>query len=428
MKFHRPQASSERPPRKPNRPGRRIAAVMGEDPWPLTSLRVLHVIPSVAMADGGPGRAIASMERALSEAGVRVTTLTSDDNPVCAGVAWTPLAAAANGASRVYARKWTDWYKVAPGLVPYLVREIRSHDVVHIHALFSFSSTIAAWIARGLRVPYVIRPLGALSAWGTSQRRRGLKRLSIAVIEGPNLRAASAVHFTSRMEMVEAEGLGLTFRGVVIPLGVEQEPQTLSLNLREASPILRGRRTILFLSRLDPKKNVEALIDALACSDELKAGSSLLVAGDGDSAYVDRLKARTRAAGIGDLVLWLGHVEGARKAAAFAAADLFVLPSFSENFGIAAVEAMLAGLPCVLSPGVAIAREAAEAGGAVVAEPGAQALAKAISDALRDEGARKAMGERAREFALSAYSTPAMARRLIDLYQSVASLKAPRAA
>jgi glycosyltransferase involved in cell wall biosynthesis len=389
---------------------------------------VLHVIPSVSIADGGPSKAIALMERALSEAGIRVTTLTTDHNLDSKGMGCKQLAVVANGACRIYARKWTNWYKVAPGVVPYLMSHIRSFDVVHIHALFSFSSTVAAAIARGFGIPYVIRPLGALGAYGTSQRRRRLKRLSIALVEGPILRAAAAVHFTSRAEMEEAKDLGLVFHGVVIPLGIEPEPQTSLMNMREAYPALTDRRAILFLSRLDPKKNVEALIDAFASSDELKSVSALLVAGTGDCSYVDGLKQRANAAGVGDLVLWLGHVDGARKAAAFAAADIFVLPSSSENFGIAAVEAMLAGLPCVLSSGVAIAADAAGAGGAVVVEPVPQALAMAIGATLRNEGARKTMGGRAREFALSAYSTSAMARRLIDLYEGVASLRRRRGA
>jgi glycosyltransferase involved in cell wall biosynthesis len=366
------------------------------------------------------------MERALSEAGIVVTTLTTDHDPAGDGGERKLWPAVANGAFRVYAHKWMHWYKVAPGLVPYLSKTVRSYDVVHIHALFSFSSTVAAWIARWMGVPYVIRPLGTLSNYGIGQRRRHLKRLSIALIERSILRSAAAVHFTSRAEMEEAKGLGLSFRGVVISLGIEDEPHSAAERLVEAHQGVAGRKAILFLSRLDPKKNVEALIDAFASSDDLKASSVLVIAGTGDRSYVDGLQARATAAGIRDRVLWLGHVEGAQKAAAFAAADLFVLPSFSENFGIAAVEAMLAGVPCVLSRGVAIASDAVAGGAAVVAEPEATALANAMCDTLRNETARKAMGERARAFALINYSSCAMAHRLIELYDAIALSKVVR--
>ena len=156
-------------------------------------LRVLHVIPSVSMRDGGPSRAIGIMERALSAAGVEVTTLTTDHDVELYGGAGPPVAV--NGAHRIYARKWLHPYKVAPGLVPHLMRAVQTHDVVHIHALFSFATTAAAWAARRAGVPYVVRPLGSLARYGLRERRQRLKRLSMALIEGPILRARGSGAF-----------------------------------------------------------------------------------------------------------------------------------------------------------------------------------------------------------------------------------------
>ena len=101
------------------------------------SLRVLHVIPSVSLRDGGPTRAIGIIERALSAAGVEVTTLTTDHglDLHCGSCA----LGAESGAHRIYAHKWLDPYKVAPGLVPRLMQAVKRHDVIHIHALFSFA-------------------------------------------------------------------------------------------------------------------------------------------------------------------------------------------------------------------------------------------------------------------------------------------------
>src|SRR5262249_34765596 len=145
------------------------------------------------------------------------------------------------------------------------------------------------------------------------------------------------------------------------------------------------------------------------------------------------LKARADAAGLADRVLWLGHVDGARKQAVLAAADVFVLPSFSENFGIAAVEALLAGVPCVLSEDVAIARtiEGAGAGMAVRPEPAAVALALARILELGPtphQGVAHAMGQRARQLAQEDFSASVMARRLIALYEDVRGSLLPEAA
>jgi glycosyltransferase involved in cell wall biosynthesis len=367
------------------------------------------------------------MERALGAADIAVTTLATDHRNKFeqAPGASLPLS---EGATRVYARKWINPYKVAPGLVTQLGRHLGSHDVVHIHALFSFAPTVAAWMARRFDVPYIVRPLGTLSTYGVTMRRRRLKQLSLDLVESRILRNAAAVHFTSRSELEEAKSLGLSFRGVVIPLGVEREPPGSAARLRATYPALVGRRVVLFLSRLDPKKNVAGLIDAMGLSDTLKRSTMLLIAGSGAPGYVDSLKTRAAAAGIADHIVWLGQVEGAEKSAAFAAADVFVLPSFSENFGIAAVEGMLAGLPCVLGQGVAIATEIACAGAGLAVTPDPRAIAGALERILGNDDTRHEMGQRALGFAEREYSTRAMTERLIALYEEVSDRKRSRLA
>lgn len=377
-------------------------------------LRVLHVIPSLAPEDGGPTRALYAIEAGLAEAGVEVTTVTT-----------VARAAGRDGsggehARRVCLRRWTARYKVAPGLAAALPALLRQHDVVHVHALFSFAPNLAALGARALGVPYVVRPLGTLGRYGLTTRRPLLKRLSVACIEGPVLRGAAAVHFTSAAERDEAQRLRVPMRGVVIPLGVPPlAPATEALG----HPALAGRTVLLFLSRLDPKKNLEGLIDALAGSAAFTASAVLVVAGDGPPAYVASLKARASGAGLGERVVWLGAVDGARKAAVFAAADIFVLPSFSENFGIAAAEALSAGLPCILGRGVAIADEVAGAGAGVAVEPEAAALRAAVEGLIAAPSARAEMGRHARTLAAERYAPAAATRRLIDLYEEVGAAR-----
>jgi glycosyltransferase involved in cell wall biosynthesis len=362
------------------------------------------------------------MERALSAAGVQVTTLTTDHGIGPRGGAGAPFAV--NGARRIYAHKWLHPYKLAPGLVPHLIRTVRGHDVVHIHGLFSFASTAAAWVARRSRVPYIVRPLGSLARYGLRVRRRQLKRLSLALVEGQILRGAAAVHFTSRAELEEAQAIGVPMRSVVIPLGVDAEDGLPAPALQHAA--LADRRVILFLACLDPRKNLEAVIDAVATSPILRGSCALVVAGTGDTGYVAKLKRRAAAAGISEHTLWLGHVEGAQKRAAFAAADVFALPSFMENFGIAAVEALLAALPCVLGEGVAIADAIERAGAGITVRPEAAAVAQALERLLcADPALASAMGLHARQLAESEFSATVMAQRLIALYEDVRGFPRP---
>jgi glycosyltransferase involved in cell wall biosynthesis len=242
--------------------------------------------------------------------------------------------------------------------------------------------------------------------------------LSLVVIEGPILRASAAAHFTSKAEWDETAALGIPMRGIVIPLGVEKQTAGNREALLRDFPALEGHPRLLFLSRLDPKKNLEGLLHAFA-ELQRRWQVSLVIAGDGPAAYVIGLKELARSLGIAQQVVWLGHVEGPRKAAVFAAADAFVLPSFSENFGIAAVEALLAGLPCVLGQGVAIAKDVEAARAGLVTAPEPVAIARALERLLSDDALRRDMGARGKAFAELQYSTSVMAEQLIALYEDI---------
>src|SRR4029079_3490453 len=140
------------------------------------------------------------------------------------------------------------------------------------------------------------------------------------------------VHFTSHGEWKEAASLGIPFRGVVIPLGVEAPQSGDREALSRTYGELEGRIALLFLSRIDPKKNVEALLKAVAAINRQRTKTILIIAGSGLPEYVMSLKKLSEELGIARQVVWLGHVEGPHKAAAFSVADAFVLPSLSENF------------------------------------------------------------------------------------------------
>lgn len=358
------------------------------------------------------------MEKALCLRGASVTTLTTDDDGPGRRLSHGDRRSGSSGATRIYVRKRTEFYKLAPGIVPWLWNNIQRFDVVHVHAVFSFTSVAAAAIAWLRRVPYILRPLGTLSAYGVESRRPWLKQLSLACIEKPFLRNAASVHLTSQAELNEAQLLGVRFRTAVIPLGVE-------------TPIGRGQRTpsrnkpggtrVLFLSRIDRKKNIEGLLHAFAIVSGQKREATLLIAGDGPKDYVAELMALTTELSLADRVEWVGHVDGSSRANQFASADLFVLPSFSENFGIAAAEAMLAGLPCVLGEGVAIAREVGKAGAGLVTAPDPTSIADALIRLIDDFEFRQDLGARAKAFAENEYSTSTMAERLIALYEEVTS-------
>lgn len=368
------------------------------------------------------------IEQALLAQGIEIeTAMTDDDGPGRRAVSESfrsgypagHKGGAPTSSIRRCFPKRLEFYKVSPGFARWIFRHVRDYDVVHVHALFSFTSVVAAWAARRAGVPYVVRPLGTLNHYGVTQRRPWLKQLSLKLIEGPILRHAAAVHFTAEAEKAEAECLGIPMRSVVIPLGIEPVAQGEASVLLARFPALKNCRLLLFLSRLDPKKNVEGLLRAYSSCSKAFPDTRLVIAGDGETGYLADLKKLAGDLGLTDRVVWLGHVEGEQKAAALAAAQVFVLPSFSENFGIAAAEALMAGLPCVLGKGVAIADEVAEAGAGLATSPEPEAIAQTLQEVLVDEDRRTAMGRRATALATERYSLAAMGAGLHALYSRI---------
>lgn len=387
---------------------------------PSRRLSVLQVIPSLSPLYGGPSAAMGVIERALLAAGVRVETATADDDGL--GRAPRPAGGWDNGIFRHTFTRTTRAYTFAATFPAWLKQHVRDYDVVHVHGAFSHLPMSAAHVARAQGVPFVFSPHGMLLDYGLS-RSRLKKALSLPVFERPALKGAAAVHVTAAAERDEiARRFGKDLRFALIPLGVEPGPSGEAARFIARFPELAapGPR-LLFLSRIEPKKNLEALIDAMPELGDLPSGPArLVVCGTGDDAYVTGLRQRAAALGVGARITWSGFVAGEAKGDALAWADLFVLPSFSENFGVAPVEAMLAGVPCVLGEGVAIAEEVAAAGAGRAIQPTADAVASAIRDMLGDDGGERRRNA-ARELAYKRYAPDVMARELVALYQRILS-------
>jgi glycosyltransferase involved in cell wall biosynthesis len=360
------------------------------------------------------------IEQALLRERVVVETATTDDDGVGQHIdkaLGCPLQE--NGVTRWYFRKNTEFYKCSWLFSSWVARHVRDYDLLHIHALFSFTSSAAAWAARRARVPYVIRPLGVLSRYGIKNRLPGLKQASLRIIERPIIECAAAMHFTSDMERREAEALGYAMRSVVIPLALPSIDAHAFSDVDPLNAEVSGIRTVLFLSRLDPKKNVEGLLAAFAEVTHRLPGVVLVVAGSGDPSYVAELKVLGARLGLSEKVSWPGHVQGDAKATLLRRATAFVLPSYSENFGIAVAEALAAGLPCIVGRGVALAESVARAGAGVVVSEDATSIGAALLHVLSVAGLRAEMAMNARVLAEAEFSDAVMGQRLCGLYRRI---------
>ena len=381
-------------------------------------MKVLHVIPAVAARYGGPSQAVFGTARALAEQRVEVLVASTDADgsgrlPVQLGVECTyqdvPVI--------FFRRQLSEAFKYSRPLARWLDAHVDDYDVVHIHAVFSHACLAAASACRRHKIPYVVRPLGTLDPW--SLRQKAFKKQVMWRIGGQKmLQHAAAIHYTTRAEQRLAEKpLGLT-RGVVIPLGVNQQAYAKTANVaafRARHPGLEEHPYVVVLGRLHPKKGLELLIDAFAkaAPEEWR----LVVAGEGDPTYTGELK-RTADQHAPGRVLFTGWVEGEQKVAALQGAALLALPSHQENFGLVVIEALACGVPVLVSPYVNLADDvqAVGAGWVVPLEPAA--LAQGLAEALARSDERERRGAAGRDLAAQ-FSWPSVAAQLAQLYARV---------
>jgi glycosyltransferase involved in cell wall biosynthesis len=170
---------------------------------------------------------------------------------------------------------------------------------------------------------------------------------------------------------------------------------------------------------LDAKKGLDLLLQAFAQVLPRHPDAALVIAGDGDPGLVSRLKREAKSLGVSQPIVWAGFLAGEDKLAALAAADLFVLPSYSENFGVAAVEALAAGLPVVLTDQVGIAAEVEASQAGLVVPPDVDSLTAALDRLLSDSALRQTLVRNAHQLVDERFSLDAMTRRLLGLYREV---------
>ncbi len=364
------------------------------------------------------------MTWALARAGVQVDVATTDDDG--ARHLNVPLGkpVVREGVTYWFFRRQTRFYKFSLPLTHWLAQHVRGYDLIHIHALFSYAAIPAALFAAREGVPYVVRPLGTLNRWGMQHHHPRTKRLSFSLIERRILAHAQLIHYTSAQERREAETVGINQASVVIPLGIDpiidtSRPRSDWLECN--APAFVGKTNFLFLSRLDPKKGLELLLRAFAQLRSRCSRVGLVIAGEGAAAYAQSLRRLAAELGIQNDILWAGHVEGQNKYALLRCADVFVLPSYSENFGIAVVEALATGLPVIVTDQVGIHSEIQSDRAGLVIGADAGELTQALIRLVQDPALRSALGVNALRLAREKYSTIAMTRSLLNLYNLVLS-------
>lgn len=373
------------------------------------ALAAVHTVGVLTAAFGGPSRSVTKLCDALAEAGAAVDLVASRSGP--------GVEIVRPGNSRVRLRladqdQGDGFLRGAYSPFGRAVSDVLAKPeaaVVHNHGLWIPTNRAAALAARAAGQPLVVSPKGMLSEWSLGESR--LKKLvAWHLYQRRTLQTAAALQVTAGAEADDVRRLGLRQPVAVIPHGVDGPPPGALCERSESR-----KRTALFLSRIHPKKGLPDLVAAWA--SVRPAGWRLVVAGPDDGGHRAEVERQVRAAGLDDVVSFPGPVNDEEKWALYGAADLFVLPTLSENFGIVVAEALAAGVP-VLTTHEAPWRALVDHRCGWWVETGAESVAAALREATSaPPDALRAMGERGRSYVQAELSWARSARDHLALYQ-----------
>jgi glycosyltransferase involved in cell wall biosynthesis len=299
-----------------------------------------------------------------------------------------------------------------------LERAVRSANVVHMHGLWQAQTRRGARTARAARVPYLIAAHGMAEPWAL-KHKRWKKQAYLALVETRNLRRASCLHALSRPEIGHLRALAPRAPVCFVPNGVDLSPfDGLPKRgvLEDRYPALRGKFVLLFFGRVHVKKGLDLLAEALSQIASDHPELHLLVAGNDDGAW-HGFRERMVQLGLLERLTYVGHVAGERAREVFGAADAFVLPSYSEGFSMAVLEALASRLPSVITTACHFP-ELAAAGGGIEVAPHATAVTAGLRELLERAPAERAlMAAKGRTLVETYYTWDRLAERLAAVYQ-----------
>lgn len=364
-------------------------------------MNILHVVPTYLPARryGGPIVAVHGLCKALVARGHEVDVMTT--NVDGDGVVDAPVGVPVDvdGVRVRYFASPLPRLFWSPDMRRALREDVRKYDLVHVHSVFLWPGAAAARAAHKARVPYVISPRGMLVPELIRRKSRIAKTVWLKLIERRGFAHAAAIHFTSQLEWEDAKGVGLPLPSpFVVPNGIDIAPRP---------NVPRDDRTLLFLGRVNWKKGLDTMIEALPSLP----GVRFVVTGNDEEELTPRLRELAFRIGVANRVEFLGPVHGPAKDELLAMATLFVLPSLSENFGNAVLEALAMETPVVLSRHVGLAEEVVRAHAGVIGLNGIAAL-------LDDPQLCAEMGRNGRALVESRFAWPRVAGEMEKAYRA----------
>lgn len=381
------------------------------------TFRTLQTIQSLNNKLGGATHAGLNICRYLSAAHHPVEVLSTFDQDDEVGYLESTYGEfKKNLVPRRFPRRWYN----GKGLNQWLDNNLHRFDLVGLHAVFSFVTLRTSFYCKKKGIPFLLHPHGSLDPFDL-KKRKFLKRLFGPIFIRPILKNCAGVVCTTQAEADLLETYTTRPRKFVVPLPVPTMTVVRSSrqSFRQRHGIPNDAFVVLFLSRIDYKKGLEFLLPALASVRESFQDVWFVMAGSGDERFVSNIRSKLNQLGLSKWTREIGFVSGIEKADAFAAADLFALPSLNENFGIVIVEAMQSGLPVLISDQVYIHREIAAAGAGQVCATNSEDCRRVLLNFVSDRLSTMQMGARASRLASQRFGPEAATQSLIDVYKGV---------
>ena len=390
-------------------------------------MRILHIIPSYlpARIASGPIKPTHYLNKELVKKGIDVTVYTTNMDgskklDVLIGKEVDIDGVKVFYFSTSFPRVW----QYSRGLHRVLAKNINNFDIIHITSVFLSVSTLGAYYAKKFRIPYIISPHGSLMK-KPIKHNSFKKKVYITLLEKRNLIGAAAIHFTIKREKDDylKAGLPLT-KAVIIPNGldIKEFEKRSSTGFKDRYGIAHTKKIILFLGRLHWIKGFDTLIPAFAKVIKKESKAVLVLAGPNDEDYKKEIEKLIEKYEINrNKIVFTGMILGAEKISVLQDSDVFVLPSYSENFGMAVIEAMYFGLPVVVTEGVGISPSIARAGAGLVIKKDEKELTNAILEILNNPDMAKKMGDSGKRVVETEFSLAGIVEKWVETYNSLIS-------
>ena len=383
-----------------------------------TRLRVLMVSPYYPPATewGGPIFSIPMLARAVRDSGAEVEVFTTNGRGEV-GLPRVPRGIHEVDSLQVH---YFDAvgplrYFFSPAMTLALLRRARDYDVLHVHGLFMYPTVVTSRVCQLLGVPYVVTPRGMLDPWAL--RHRGPKKwVYLGLCEVGSLLGAARLHFTSEDERRLAPPFVRSVPRVVVPniVDIRAFDDELQRPQRPGEPV-----RLIIAGRIHKVKGFDRLIPALAQVKATGRKFHLTVAGFDEGDYARQVKELAARHGVQGEITYTGNLDRPRLAAQYARADIALMPSYQENFGMAGAEAMATGLPIVVTDTVNVAPDIARYRAGIVIPLKVAPLAEAINRLVDSHRLRREMGARGRALVYAQYVPEVVGRKMIAVYEDI---------